>query len=286
MRKIILHPSVYFVLAAAVVLGQGELAIVLFLSLLLHELAHLMAAEATHTPIASVRLYPVGGAARLAPLTDMPFLVECLVALAGPVQSLALAGFLTLLARVFPMDGNIQMAVDVNLALGVWNLLPAYPLDGGRVLRAWLALRYSPREALLRAVALAKIFAYGGLALAAFALLMAWPWLSLALFAATLLVVVHSEEGAHGLAVAGGLALRRRLLRERRLLPVSWLAVRRDLRLSELIRHLYPGRWHEILVLDEEGGCSGQLHEQDLGRAFEAGQLDREIMNILEDRRD
>jgi Zn-dependent protease len=115
-----------------------------FASLLLHELAHSVIARYLGVPIKSITLFLFGGVAELE-AEPQSGLAEFWIAIAGPLMSLALAfGFWSLSLAVAP-TGVAPAAVSVvsylaliNLVLAVFNMVPAFPLDGGRVLRAYL----------------------------------------------------------------------------------------------------------------------------------------------------
>ncbi len=114
------------------------------ISLLIHELAHALVARRLGLKVFDITIWPLGGMARMDGLGDNPHL-EAPVAAAGPVANLLLA-FLCWL-----IPGTVaDPAAAINLVLGLGNLLPAFPLDGGRILRSWLA-RHSPGPAATRA---------------------------------------------------------------------------------------------------------------------------------------
>ncbi|WP_299832177.1 site-2 protease family protein [uncultured Roseobacter sp.] len=115
-----------------------------FVSLLLHELAHSVVARRLGVPIKGITLFLFGGVAELE-AEPRSARVEFWVALAGPVMSLALAlGFWSLarlsdlVAAAVPVSMVLGYLALINLILALFNLVPAFPLDGGRVLRAYL----------------------------------------------------------------------------------------------------------------------------------------------------
>jgi stage IV sporulation protein FB len=123
----------------------------LFLSVLLHEFGHIRAARRYGIPTPDVILTPIGGIARIARMPDKP-MQELVIALAGPLVTLILAAVLALgivvgsgSAALTPVGVNdIPLWVALcwtNVILLVFNLIPAFPMDGGRVLRALLASR-------------------------------------------------------------------------------------------------------------------------------------------------
>jgi len=112
----------------------------LFGSVLLHELGHALMARRFRVGIASIVMYPIGGVARL---TSQPRPVEELwITAAGPAVNLILLGIFEALASVAGSDWQtvFRNLARSNLVLALFNLLPAFPMDGGRLLRAGLAL--------------------------------------------------------------------------------------------------------------------------------------------------
>ncbi len=115
----------------------------LFLFVLLHELGHSVVARRYGIPILDITLMPIGGLARTLGLPRTPG-EEIRIALAGPAVNYALAiplvGALFALPPGFAREFAITLLM-ANLMLGTFNLIPAFPMDGGRVLRALLALK-------------------------------------------------------------------------------------------------------------------------------------------------
>jgi Zn-dependent protease len=131
--------------------GAPGVVAVLFLfgSVLLHELGHALMARRLGVRMSSIDLHFFGGAARM---VDMPRTAndEIAIAAAGPAVSFALAGLGLGLGAITGLPLLAELGW-VNLVLGAFNLLPAFPTDGGRILRALLA----PRRGLVRATDIA-----------------------------------------------------------------------------------------------------------------------------------
>src|SRR5262249_6189951 len=120
-------------------------ALAFFTCIILHELGHALVARAVGIPIRGITLFLFGGVAEM---EDDPTSAgsEFLMAIAGPMVSAVLALLFWLLAGLVPQTPSVTLPLlylaSINLALLIFNLVPAFPLDGGRVLRSalWGAL--------------------------------------------------------------------------------------------------------------------------------------------------
>jgi Zn-dependent protease/CBS domain-containing protein len=143
--------------------GLG-LALALFLSVLLHELAHSLYTLRKGGRVQDITLLMIGGVSNIATPPKSPR-QEAMMALVGPLTSLVLAVVFYALKLAAGGVGsfNLQFALfylaEINLFLGLFNLLPAFPMDGGRIARAFLSERFGPLRATQIAVGLGKAFA-------------------------------------------------------------------------------------------------------------------------------
>ncbi len=152
------HGGIAGLLFAALVFG----------SVLFHELGHALVARRFSVETREIMLLPIGGAAVLSKSPDKPS-DEMWIALAGPAVSLLVALAAWLVTLVSPVEVARDLLV-VNLILGLFNLIPAFPLDGGRALRAglvrWMGMLRATRTAAklgrLLAIALVVLGIYHG----------------------------------------------------------------------------------------------------------------------------
>jgi Zn-dependent protease len=139
-------------------------AIMLFVSVLLHELGHSVVAIRYKIPVRSITFFIFGGVAQIG--AEPPSAIaEFWIAIAGPVVSLSLSIFfsalITVTSGIEPLLGLVKYLAYINLALVLFNLIPGYPLDGGRVFRAivW-AVTKNMRRATLMAANVGRFFGF------------------------------------------------------------------------------------------------------------------------------
>lgn len=164
--RIVVHPLALLYPLAAVMLGAGMDAAALAVALTVHEGAHLLAARCLGVGVSRLRLTPFGGAMTM----DNPYAISpcrlMAVAAVGPlsnIMALLTAGALAHWGMLSP--GFSLAFIQTNLVLSAFNLLPALPLDGGRIAYALLSLKFSRERALAfgvwmgRAVAVVLVIA-------------------------------------------------------------------------------------------------------------------------------
>ena len=173
------------------------LLVMILACVLIHEFGHALAARALGIPIIDIMLTPVCGLARLQHAPNRPR-DEILVSLAGPVANLICAALLALLIwlrgvsfSVHPelIRGNLLLAIFwINAALFALNLLPIFPMDGGRILRAFLATVTDSGNATLLAARLGQVFSVGTLLAGVY-----WQVFPLVLIGIFLLITAEQE---------------------------------------------------------------------------------------------
>jgi Zn-dependent protease/predicted transcriptional regulator len=145
-------------------------AILSFASVLLHELGHSVVALREKVPVRNITLFIFGGVAQIGSEPQTAG-AELRIAIAGPLTSLVLAGLSGLLslgvAAVAPLAAPFTYLTRINLMLALFNLIPGFPLDGGRVLRAVLwglggSLRSATRWASMAGRGVAFVFMFLG----------------------------------------------------------------------------------------------------------------------------
>jgi Zn-dependent protease/CBS domain-containing protein len=254
------------------------LVLAVFGCVVLHEFGHALAARRYGIATRDITLLPIGGVARLERMPERPE-QELVVAIAGPAVNVAIAalilGVLAALGRVAEVTDSEKMAADfllqllgVNVFLTIFNLIPAFPMDGGRVLRAFLALRLDYRRATRLAAAIGQGFAM----LFAVAGLFGNPML--------VLIAIFVYFGARGEAEMVGVqqGLRGRVVRDAMLTRFRVLDAAATL--SDGVAELLAGSQQDFPVV-EEGRLIGLLERNDLVKAIHDGARESSVRSVL-----
>ncbi|MCM1404682.1 MAG: site-2 protease family protein [Prevotella sp.] len=136
--RLLIHPLFILAAAVAIIFAVTEFFIALTVAVILHELAHAVAAKHLGVVVSRVTLTPFGGALNLQTkiLTSHQ---KCVIYLAGPLASLLLSVLFGVMVWLFPTIFNLlEYLVAANFLVGVMNLLPIYPLDGGKIMAQYI----------------------------------------------------------------------------------------------------------------------------------------------------
>ncbi len=147
-----LHWTFIMLVLLVLLVGNAYLIAVfamLFVCVFIHELAHSKAAIANRVRVRSIIISPLGGATMIDD-SEVDPRTELHIAAAGPVMSFLLGGVFGIMATLAPVGiitFVLQTMFEINIGLGVLNVLPAFPLDGGRAFKSWLKRRRNELEA-------------------------------------------------------------------------------------------------------------------------------------------
>ncbi len=262
---------------AAAFSGVGFI-VALFLCVLLHEFGHALAAKRYGIKTRDITLYPIGGIARLERMPDKP-LQELWVAIAGPLVNVAIAAglyvFLGFSRAVTGLHGEaltegsfLERLMMVNIFLVVFNMLPAFPMDGGRVLRALLATRLDYARATGIAAAVGQ-----GMALL-FGLLGFFGNPMLILIAVFVWIGAGQEASmAQMKSALGGIPVSRAMITDFRTLAPN------D-RLSRVVDLILAGSQHDFPVVDGER-VAGVLTRADLLSALARSGQESAVQDVM-----
>lgn len=225
-------------------------AVGLFVCVLLHELGHAVAARAYGIEVERITLWFLGGVAQMPEIPRQKG-GEAVMAIAGPIVSAVLAGAFWVAAPLVSSESLglrfvLQYLSMLNLVLAVFNLLPALPLDGGRVLRSLLAIPMGFHRATRAAGGVSKVIAV---------LLGLFGLLSLNIFLMAIAFFIFMAVSAE--TQMGRLELSLRGVPARRIMNPEVHVVSQEARITELLQRMLLEHHLSYPVVDETGSLRG-----------------------------
>lgn len=253
--------------------------LLLFLCVLAHEFGHIFTARAFGIATPDVTLLPIGGVARLERIPEEPR-QEFLIAIAGPLVNVAIALILMALpdtdmrAQHLAVVGSPQVSMvdrlaSVNLFLALFNMIPAFPMDGGRVLRALLAIRLG----FVRATGIAATigqwvaFALGFIGLFGNPILV-FIAIFVYLAAASEAQVVGMRSMSRGVPASAAMI-------------TQFASLTPETPIDEAIEMLFRTSQTEFPVLDHAGRLVGMLGRSDMIRALKQSGPDARVGDVM-----
>ncbi len=245
-----------------VALRDLGLIIMIFSFIVLHEMGHALTARRFGIQTRDITLLPIGGVARLERMPEDPR-EEFLVAIAGPAVNFVIATFAAAivvlfrgwdeLSRIELFGADVLMtAFYINLGMGTFNLLPAFPMDGGRILRAFLVPR-------MGYVAATEMAASVGQFLAIMLGLLGFFTHGMLIFVALFVYL-----GAHQEALQVQMKSLLRGVPVREAMRTHFISLLRDDVVAVASKELLAGNQHDFPVVDESGQLCGMAYREDI----------------------
>jgi Zn-dependent protease/CBS domain-containing protein len=227
----------------------------LFVFVVLHELAHSVVARRFKIKVRKIVLYPIGGVSEIEEIPENPT-IEWRMAIAGPLTSFLIGAVLFAVSFIAPIEvsqsqtgsitGNFLLDLAVmNVALGAFNLIPAFPMDGGRVFRAFLAERMKYSDATKNAAFIGRIL---GIVMAFAGIL----FFNILLIIVGVFIYIGATEETEQTVVATVIAR----VRVKDVMYPEAAAVAPETNLSDALEVMFKARYHDVLV-EKEGALQG-----------------------------
>lgn len=231
------------------------LTVFLFVFVIVHELSHSIVARHYNIPVRKIVLYPIGGVSEIEEIPDNPR-IEWRMAIAGPLMSFIIGALLFALGQFIvikvPVVSSLattgRLMLDlagINMLLGAFNLIPAFPMDGGRVFRALLAERIGFSDATKYAAFVGRLL---GIAISIAGILSNFWLVIIGLF-----IYIGATEEAESTIISTTIAR----VRVRDVMHPEPQAVNPGTTVSQALEVMFRARYHDILVESNDGSLQG-----------------------------
>ncbi len=259
------HPLFVIMMCFSIATGYFLELITLFGIVFVHEMGHVAAAKGLGWSVKEVQLLPFGGVAVVDEPGSIPAREEIIVALAGPLQNAVMAGAASVLHRFGVWDdGWGQYFIQANVLIGLFNLLPILPLDGGRVMQALLSYALSFHRSLMCCVWISLLLSLFVVFLSLIHMNDAGIQLNLLIIG--LFLFYSNWHGYRNIPFSHLRFLMNRGARTGKMIEKGALAqpivVYKNRSVAQIVRLFMRERYHLIYVLNEKGAIQAVLPEQ------------------------
>jgi stage IV sporulation protein FB len=253
--------SIIFVLS-----GLGIKLLIAFSAVLWHELAHVVVAFHVGLPVREIEILPFGGVATIDRLNEAGTKNEIMIAAAGPTASLVLAAVLYWGMSFLEFRHELlSFCLEINLMLTLFNLLPAFPLDGGKIFRSLSNLYYSYEQATTYMIRLTKIISWLLVIRAVYEYILFSTVNITFVIAAIFLYTAASAEGkVMSFRRMKVLAGKKTELILRGIMPTMHFTAVTSVCVNDILRLFGPSHYYIVLVINEKSQIQGTLTETEI----------------------
>jgi len=256
------------------------LIIAVFFFVTFHELCHSLVAKRFGIHVREITLLPIGGVASMAKMPEKP-MQELAISLAGPLSNVAIIAifYFPLKALMGPeilfnpstrtWPATFAYMYWINLMLAGFNLLPAFPMDGGRVLRSVLALKLGYQKATKIAVNFGHIFA------------LIFAYFGIIRFNILLIIIaifIYTAASGEELQVDIKETLKKFKVRD--ILPPNFMTLESDTTLAKVLELIYRSHQEDFPVVDG-GAMSGFITRQDIMTGIHSFGMDKMVKDVM-----
>ncbi|MBW7476221.1 M50 family metallopeptidase [Paenibacillus oenotherae] len=283
-----LHPLFVLIMLTSVITGYFIELLTLFAIVFVHELGHVIAARGFGWTIREVKLLPFGGVAEVEDGGSMPSREEAIVALAGPLQNVWMGMAAWTMGQLGWWSADWSEYVwRANAMIGLFNLLPILPLDGGKLMHAWFTRTFTFHQSLMWGARISLVLS-GGMVLVSIvpALQAEGEGIQANLLVVGLFLLITNWTYSRHVPFLflrfltnRGLAASKSMARGVWALPI---VVSKRHSVAAILRLFKRDSYHLIVIMEDEGSILAILPEQQLVEGFLSdGKADRAVSELF-----
>lgn len=264
------NPLFLLILLIFFLLGMIEEVLIAFSIVLLHELTHFLVAYYFGFKVSKIEFFPFGGMAEYSGLLEMEPWQEIKVSLVGPLFNIlfAIIIYCSYYINILDTSNHLNLIFQYNVIIASVNMIPALPLDGGRVLRAILVLRYGIKKGHEIALKVAKFFAISGILLAFLIVIFNRSNIWFLFFFFFIYGMINKEEKQLFYYFLQYLSKRKEFNNDFSIRELSGQVVSYNLPIKDAIYYMNPVKYNLYFVLDINFSIKGIITESQLVKSY------------------
>jgi len=253
-----------------IITGYIWTALIVYLALILHECAHILAARGFKVRVYQLELLPFGSSAMMDDVFEQMPLEESLIAAAGPAASVVTAALATTLRSYFPLfaPGVLEEFTTYSFLIAGFNLLPVLPLDGGRIMRACLARTNDYGRATRITSFLGILLGLGMTAWGVYTFVSKRADAMLPMLGVFLVISAIGELKQSRFELAKAMINRRHCQEGSQYMGVKVLAVKQEMQIYKAVRLFRDKNYYVIRVVNDDMQLLGTLDETQIQNAM------------------
>lgn len=257
--------SKYFIpyLLFLIIIGINYKLLLGFIIVIIHEMIHYIAARILGYSGFCIEILPIGAALKLKDLDEASPMEDIIISLSGPIGNFIIA-LISYIVYKYINNSYILLFLQYNMAIGLFNLFPAFPLDGGRILRDILTTKFLYKKANEIALRISIILGYILLIIHFITLLYGISNINLALIAIFILVISKKEKERIVYVIMGYIIKKREKLIKRGYIENKSISVHYKLTLLQLLDLVDKNKYNIFTVLDDNMDVLEVIYEEEV----------------------
>lgn len=276
------NPTLIIIIICALIIRAAKEIVIIFLVIFIHEWIHGIVGKAIGYKVKEIELTPYGGATKFEGLIGAPPFDEVIISVSGPLINIVIALFGIILYLKGFIKGDLYIFfIKVNLYLAFFNLLPALPLDGGRIMRAVLSIFLGYQKATEIGVTCGKILALTLFLFGTYLFFTGSLNIMPIIVSLFILWSLKNEEQYFIYACINNISKKTEKLKQKGAIKHDSLIVLRETSLKEIIRQLSPNKYCTIIIISHEGVIIGELTEEEILKGLLTKGIRAKIKDLL-----
>ncbi|WP_425446586.1 M50 family metallopeptidase [Dethiothermospora halolimnae] len=244
-------------------LGYNIKIIISFIFVIIHEFTHIFIATKLGIKFNEIELFPFGGVAKSDSIIGTDTRAEIIVSIAGPLINFIFGLMFFITNTLFYSSETLIFIYSINFLLAIFNILPILPLDGGRIVRAFLSSFWGFKRVTHTMVNISYlisgiIFSYG-----VYVFLMEKQGVYLMLISSFIFVAAKKEKEMVAFIFIKEILGKKNLLLKQKAMNGEIIVVLKDTTIKEALEYFLPKRYHILYIINKDGDCVGLINENE-----------------------
>lgn len=270
------------ILISSFLAGLGVNMLSALIALFFHEFGHIMLSRNLGIKVEGIDILPFGGRIKILNLDEVPADMEMMIAIAGPMINFAVSIFLFFLVHQDMLPSQIGYhLINYQLLIGLFNMLPALPLDGGRVFVLWLRQHMNYMSSVRLAVGFSKVLSASLFGIAIIGFLMGRFYVNIIVAGFFLTLYTLKEQREAPLFFIKHVVKKKEMVHNKGLLPAEILVVVEKTDVRQLLYEFMPQKYYFICVLDNDMRIKKYLTETEIFNKILQKGLDIKVKDLI-----